>query len=725
MLGRIDTSATASRRGFLAGAAAGSAALVVGFHWRPAKAQMLTADGALAPNAFVRIGKDNSVTVFAKHLEMGQGAHTGLATVLAEELDADWANVKVMAAPADGKIYGNIDWGGTVQGTGGSSSIHNSWMQLRKAGAAARAMLVAAAAKSWNVPVGQVRVERGIVSLRSGKRATFGELVELAAKETPPADPPLKDPKIFRLIGKETPRLDMRAKSTGTAVFAIDQRIPDALVAVVQRAPLFGAKVASFDATKAKEVTGVVDVVQIPAGVAVVASNTWAAIKGREALSVTWDDRAAEKRDSAAIMASYRELAARPGTVAKSSGDAEAAIKSAARTVEADFEFPYLAHAPMEPLTCVVRLSGDSCEIWAGDQFQTIDQLNAAKAAGLSPDRVVINTLFAGGSFGRRANPGSDYIVEGVSIAKATGKPIRLVWTREDDIRGGRYRPMYFHRLRAGLDAQGNIVGWQHRIVGQSIVAGTPFEGGLVKNGIDATSVEGASTLPYGIANLHVDLHTTQVGVPVLWWRSVGSTHTAYSTEVFMDELARAANKDPVALRRGLLAKHPRHLAVLNLAAEKAGWGKPLAKGKGRGIAVHESFNSYVAQVAEVTVDDKGKVTVDRVVCAVDCGIAVNPDVVRAQMEGGIGFGLSSIFAEAITLKGGAVEQSNFHDYTPLRIEQMPRVEVHILPSTQPPTGVGEPGVPPIGPAVANAIFAATGKRIRALPLASQGVQVS
>lgn len=724
MLGLMNVATSAGRRGFLVGTAAGGAALVVGFHWTTAKAKSLTDNGALAPNAFVRIAKDSSVTVIAKHLEMGQGAYTGLATVLAEELDANWSKVTVAAAPADGKTYGNIDWGGTVQGTGGSSSIHNSWTQLRKAGATARAMLVAAAAKSWDVPAGEIKVEQGVVSHTSGKRATFGDLIELAARETPPADPPLKDPGAFRLIGKAVPRLDMRDKSTGVAMFAIDQRIPDGLIAVIQRPPLFGAKVASFDAARAKAVRGVVDVVQVPAGIAVVATNTWAAIQGREALTARWDDTAAEKRDSAAIMASYKELAAKPGIVARRDGDAEVAIKGAARTVEADFEFPYLAHAPMEPLTCAVRLSADKCEIWAGCQFHTIDQMNAAAAAGLSPERVTINTLYAGGSFGRRANPASDYIVEGVTIAKATGKPIRLLWTREDDIRGGRYRPMYFHRLRAGLDAQGNIIGWQHRIVGQSILAGTPFEAGLVKNGVDATSVEGASSLPYAIPNLLVELHSTRNGVPVLWWRSVGSTHTAYSTEVFLDELAQAAGKDPVALRQSLLAQHPRHLAVLNLAAAKADWGKPLPKGKGRGVAVHESFKSYVAQIAEVTVDDKGKVTVDRVVCAVDCGIAVNPDVVRAQMEGGIGYGLSSIFAEAITLKGGGVEQSNFHDYTPLRIEQMPRVEVHIVNSSAAPTGVGEPGVPPIGPAVANAIFAATGRRIRNLPLASQGLEV-
>jgi isoquinoline 1-oxidoreductase beta subunit len=393
-------------------------------------------------------------------------------------------------------------------------------------------------------------------------------------------------------------------------------------------------------------------------------------------------------------------------------------LAGAAKTVTASFEFPYLAHAPMEPLDCVVRLDQTGCEIWAGDQFQTIDQGNAAAAAGLKPDQVRINTLMAGGSFGRRANIVSDYIVEAVHIAKALdkGTPVKLVWTREDDIQGGRYRPMYHHTLTAGLDASGKPVAWQHRIVGQSIIGGTPFEAVMVKDGVDGTSVEGASNLPYDIPNMLVDLHTTKVGVPVLWWRAVGSTHTAYSTEVFVDELAHAAGKDPVEFRRAMLTHHPRHLAVLNLAAEKAGWGKPLAEGKARGVAVHESFSTFVAQVAEVTMQPDGSVKVDRVVCAVDCGVAINPDVIRAQMEGGIGFGLGGVMYGEVTLDKGKVEQSNFHDYRVLRIEEMPAVEVHIVQSSAAPTGVGEPGVPPIGPAVANAVFAATGRRIRNLP---------
>jgi isoquinoline 1-oxidoreductase beta subunit len=452
-----------------------------------------------------------------------------------------------------------------------------------------------------------------------------------------------------------------------------------------------------------------------------VGKTFWAAKQGRDALKIEWDDSAAEKRSSTELMIAYEELANSAGTPARKDGDADAALGGAARRLKASFKFPYLAHAPMEPLTCVVRLTADACEIWAGDQFQTIDQANAAKVAGLKPEQVTINTLYAGGSFGRRANAVSDYIVEAVSVAKAlgaNGKPVKLIWTREDDIRGGRYRPMYFHSIEAGLDSNGTLVAWRHRIVGQSIMEGTPMAAMTVKDGVDETSVEGASTLPYAIPNLGVELHTTQVGVPVLWWRSVGSTHTAYATEVFLDEVAHATGKDPVALRQALL-KDPRHLGVLKLVAEKSGWGTPLPAGKGRGIALHKSFNTYVAQVAEVSVAADGKVKVDRVVCAVDCGVPVNPDVIRAQMEGGIGFGIGAVLYGAITLKAGKVEQSNFFDYQVLRIEDMPAVEVHIVPSTENPTGVGEPGVPPIGPALSNAVFAATGKRIRTLPFAA------
>jgi isoquinoline 1-oxidoreductase subunit beta len=717
--------ARSSRRAFLKTAAASAAGLTIGFHWSgPLSRALADTSKDFAPNAFLRIAPDNSVTVIAKHLEMGQGTYTGLATIVAEELDADWAQIRVESAPADSSKYANLAFG-TIQGTGGSSAMANSWMQLRNAGATARAMLAAAAAAEWNVPPASLTVERGVVRhAPSNRQATFGDLVAKAASQPAPDKVALKDPKDFKLIGQKLPRVDIPGKTNGTAQFTIDVTFPNMLVAVLQRPPLFGATAKSFDATGTKAVPGVVDVLQVPRGVAVVAKSFWAAKLGRDALKVAWDDSKAEKRSTATIMAEYRTLAEQPGKPARKEGDAAAALKGAAKLITATYEFPYLAHAPMEPLDAVVKLDADSCEIWCGDQFQTVDQGNAAATAGLKPEQVKIHTLLAGGSFGRRANMGSDYIVEAVSVAKALGAngiPVKLQWTREDDIRGGLYRPLYLHRLEAALDKNGQLVGWQHRIIGQSIIAGTAFAAVMVKDGIDGTSVEGAANLPYAVPNMSVELNTTETGVPVLWWRVVGSSHTAYATEAFIDEIAHAAGKDPFAFRQAMLEHHPRHKAVLELAAKAAGWGSPLPKGKGRGIAVAEAFGTYVAQVAEVTVAPNGKVKVDRVVCAVDCGTPINPDVITAQMEGGIGFGLGAALYGAITLKDGQVEQTNFDAYQVLRIDEMPKVEVHIVPSPEAPTGVGEPGVAPVGPAVANAVFAATGKRLRVLPFAVGG----
>ena len=714
-----------SRRAFLKTAAATAAGLTIGFHWSgPLSRALADTSKDFAPNAFLRIAPDNSVTVIAKHLEMGQGTYTGLATIVAEELDADWAQIRVESAPADASKYANLAFG-TIQGTGGSSAMANSWMQLRNAGATARAMLVAAAAAEWNVPPASLTIERGVVRHPpSNRQATFGDLAAKAASQPVPDKVALKDPKDFKLIGQKLPRVDIPGKTNGTAQFTIDVTFPNMLVAVLQRPPLFGATVKSFDPTATKAVPGVVEVLQVPRGVAVVAKSFWAAKLGRDALKVEWDDSKAEKRSTTAIMAEYRRLAEQPGKPARKEGDAAAALKGAAKLITATYEFPYLAHAPMEPLDAVVKLDADSCEIWCGDQFQTVDQANAAATAGLKPEQVKIHTLLAGGSFGRRANMGSDYIVEAVSVAKAlgaNGTPVKLQWTREDDIRGGLYRPLYLHRLEAALDKNGQLVGWQHRIVGQSIIAGTAFAAVMVKDGIDGTSVEGAANLPYAVPNMSVELNTTETGVPVLWWRVVGSSHTAYATEAFIDEIAYAAGKDPFAFRQAMLEHHPRHKAVLELAAKAAGWGNPLPKGKGRGIAVAEAFGTYVAQVAEVTVAPNGKVKVDRVVCAVDCGTPINPDVITAQMEGGIGFGLGAALYGAITLKDGQVEQTNFDAYQVLRIDEMPKVEVHIVPSPEAPTGVGEPGVAPVGPAVANAVFAVTGKRLRVLPFAVGG----
>jgi isoquinoline 1-oxidoreductase beta subunit len=706
-----------TRRRFVQSTALAGAALMIGFRLDGRLA--LAADEVFTPNAFIRIAPDNTVTIIGKHIEFGQGSYTGLATILAEELDADWSQIRVEAAPADAERYNNLKWG-PMQGTGGSSAMANSWEQHRRAGATARATLVEAAAREWGVPVSEITVERGVVSHPpSGRRSTFGELAPKAAKLTPPAQVKLKDPSQFTLVGKRVPRIDGAAKTDGSAKFTMDLSLPGMLTAVIARAPRFGATVKSFDATAARRVKGVTHVVQVPTGVAVVATKFWAARKGREALRVMWDESRAESRGSEDLFKAYRVLASRPAMPARWDGDAAAALAGAAKVIEAVYEFPYLAHAPMEPLDAVVRLGPDACEVWAGSQVPTIDQQVVARVVGLPPAKVAIHTMLAGGSFGRRATPNGDVAGEAASVAKAIGgdKPVKLVWTREDDVQGGRYRPLYVHRLRAGLDAQGNIVGWEHRIVGQSILKGSPFEASI-KNGIDGSSVEGAANLPYAIPNITVELNTTDVGVPVLWWRSVGSTHTAYSTETFLDELAHAAGRDPLELRRALLAKHPRHLTALNLAAEKAGWGQPLPAGRARGIAVHESFDSVVAQVAEVSRRPDGLPKVEKVVCAVDCGTAINPDVIRAQMEGGIGFGLAGAMWSEITLVRGRAQERNFDSYRPLRIADMPAVEVHIVPSGAAPTGVGEPGVPPIAPAVANAYFHLSGQRVRRLPFA-------
>jgi isoquinoline 1-oxidoreductase beta subunit len=721
----LPTVPPTNRREFLKAAGSVSTmALTIGFSWLGSgrRAAAAGANSALfAPNAFLRIDTNGSVTIIAKHVEMGQGAYTGIATVLAEELDADWAQVRVESAPADVKRYANLAFG--MQGTGGSSAMANSWPQLREAGAKGRAMLLTAASNEWRVPVTELTTDKSVVShAASGRRATYGSLVAKAAALPVPDQVVLKDPKDFKLIGRGVPRVDMAAKVNGTAQFTLDVALPGMRVALLKRPPRFGATVKSFDPAAALAVPGVVKVVQVAGGVAVVATGFWAAKQGRDALVVEWDDAHAEKRSSSAIMDEYRRLAEQPAASARKDGDAVSALKKAAHTVAGSYEFPYLAHAPMEPLDAVVKLTATHCEIWAGDQFQTLDQANAAKTAGLDPQNVTINTLFAGGSFGRRANVWSDYIVEAVSIAKACGAdgiPIKLQWTREDDLHGGLYRPMYFHKLEAGLDENKELVGWRHVIVGQSIMAGGPFSV-MIKNGIDPTSVEGAATIPYRIPNIDVELSTTTSPVPVLWWRVVGSSHTTFAVETFIDEVAHAAGKDPFELRRELLTHEPRMKAVLELAADKAGWASgPLPKGRGRGIAVAEAFKTLVAQVAEVTVDDAGRITVDRVVCAVDCGVPINPDVIAAQMEGGIGFGLGAVLYGAITLKDGHVEQDNFNNFRVLRINEMPKVEVYIVPSSEAPTGVGEPGVAPLGPAVANAIFAATGTRVRKLPFAN------
>ncbi len=708
----------ASRRGFVLGASALAGALVVGF--RPTGARARRADGGAALTGYIRIDADNTVTIRSAHMEMGQRIYHGIATLVNEELRADWSQIKVEGGSGDPKALGNILWGGAIQGTGGSTGLASSFDRYRKAGAAARIMLIQAAADEWKVPASEITVERGV--LRHGaKQATFGALAEKAAARPVPANPPLRKAEDWIYIGKDEGVVgagyESRAKTTGRQDYTIDVKLPGLLTAVMIHPPLFGATVRSFDGARARAMPGVVDVVQTPRGVAVVADTMWRAMKAREAVAVQWDESKAEKRSSTDLMASYRATAKAAGrAVATNVGAIDQAFASAARVMEATFEFPYLAHAALEPMNAVARIQGGRVEVWGGHQMPDIYQAIAANVAGVTPDKVTLHVMPTGGGFGRRAVIDGDVIVEAVAVSKAIGgRPVRVQWTREDDMRAGRYRPAYVHHLKAGLDRDGNVIAWRNHIVGQSIIAGTPFEAGYVRNGVDITSVEGAARLPYAFPNMRVELTTTKVGVPVLWWRAVGSTHTAYAVEAFIDELAEAAGKDPIQFRLALMKNHPRHAAVLRLAAERAGWGQPPRAGRFRGVALAESFNTIVAQIAEVSIDN-GRPRVDRVVCAVDCGLAVNPDNIRAQMEGGIGFGLGAAMKSQLTLENGRVAEGNFDGYEVLRIDEMPQVEVHIVPSTQKPTGVGEPGVPPIGPAVANALYQADRKRRRVLP---------
>ncbi|MFS2094993.1 molybdopterin cofactor-binding domain-containing protein [Pseudomonas sp. Pseusp11] len=715
-----------SRRGFLKSSAVLGGGLVVGFVIPGSHRFALGAENqgeVFAPNAFLRIGNDNSVTVLLGHSEMGQGIWTGLTMLIAEELDADWSKIRVEHAPASAAEYGLPAFGG-MQITGGSTSTWMEFDRYRQAGAAARLMLIEAAAKRFDMAPSQIRTESGVV-IAGDKRATYGELADDAGKlpVPDPASIKFKEAKDWKVIGKPTKRLDTPEKITGQAKFGMDVQFDGLMTAVVARPPVFGGSVKSFEGAEALAVPGVHKVVQVPTGVAVIADHYWAAKLGRDALKVVWEPGPNAGLDSQQLLESFRKLAATPGTSVSQAGDATVMLGRAAKTIEAEYSVPYLAHAPMEPLNCTVKITKDKCEIWTGTQFQTLDQMIAGKITGLKPEQVEIHTQFLGGGFGRRANPTSDFVSEAVYVAKAAGEPVKTVWSREDDIRGGYYRSAFLHQARIGLDADGMPIAWRHVLVGQSIMAGTSFEATMVKDGVDKTSVEGVADSPYfeGLANHLIDLHSPQTGISVLWLRSVGHTHTAFVMESLIDELAEAAGKDPVEYRRTLLKAHPRHLGVLNLAVEKADWKAPLPDGHALGVAVHESFGSYVAHVAEVSQDNLA-IRVHRVVCAVDCGIAVNPQSIAAQMESGITFGLGFTLHSKLTFKNGQVQQSNFHDYQVLRLNEMPVVEVHIVPSTDKPGGIGEAGVPPVAPAVANAVFALTGQRLRELPLQLSGV---
>src|SRR6266849_1421693 len=710
----MSTITLPTRREFLKTATASSAGLVLGCYL-PGKYEALAGTppkAGAALNAWVQIAPDDSVLLIIDKSEMGQGISTALTMILADELDLDWKKIKTEFAPAAPQYFNPV-FG--LQGTGGSTSIRGSWEPLSKTGAAAREMLIATAAKRWNVDAGACRTENNsVVHTASGKKLGYGALAEEAAKLPVPATPKRKDPKDYKYIGKPTKRIDSAEKSTGKAEFGIDVRRPKMLNAVVARCPVFGGTVKSFDAKKAKAVRGVKNVQQVSTGVAVVADNTWSAMQGRKALQIVWDEGANAKNSSDAIRKLYHNRLEQAGAIARKDGDAEAAFAAAAKKVEAVYEVPYLAHATMEPMNCTADVRADGCDIIAPTQFQTFSQNTGAKITGLKPEQVRVQTTYLGGGFGRRAE--QDFITEAVELSKAMQAPVQVTWTREDDMQHDFYRPALVVRMSAGMEESGKPVALKSRVVGPSIMS--RFFPGSVKNGIDDTAVEGIADTKYGFPSMLVDYQLTETGVPVGFWRSVGNSHNGYIVECFIDEMAKAAGKDSVEFRRELLAKSPRHIGVLNMAAEKSGWGKPLPEGQYRGIAVVESFGSFVAEVAEIALDRKAKsVQVKRVVAAVDCGRIVNPETIRAQMEGAIIYGLTAALKCEITIAGGRVEQSNFNDYDMVRMSEAPKVEVHIMESGDAPGGIGEPGTPPIAPAVCNAIFAATGKPVRRLPI--------
>jgi isoquinoline 1-oxidoreductase subunit beta len=664
------------------------------------------------PNAFLRIGTDNSIDIILTKVEMGQGIWTTLAILIAEELDCDWNKINIEHSPVS-KEYNHIDF--PMQATVGSSSTISEFDRYRTAGATARVMLVEAAAKRMGVTVELCRTEKGYV-FAGDKKISYGEVCLDAAKLAVPAVR-LREPKDWKYIGKPQKRLDGLIKINGQARFGIDIRFPGLLIAVVAHSPVFGGKVKSFDSTQAKTIKGVRDIVQIPSGIAVIGDHYWAAKQGRDALKIEWDHGINENIDTKKQIEEYRILSKTNGISAQQNGDTVKEMKNSVRTIDAEFMMPYLAHAPMEPLNCTVKISKDECEIWTGTQLPTLDRANVAKVLSFEPEQVKINTPFLGGSFGRRGSFNSEWIVEAVHIAKTSGRFIKLIWSREDDIQGGYYRPLYLHSVRIGVDQNGMPVAWQHTIVGQSVFSFTPVKGNVALE-VDDSSVEGIKDSPYfeSIPNYSIELHTTFVGVPILPWRSVGFSQNIFVMESLIDELADITGKDPVQFRRSLLKDHPRHLAVLNLAAEKAQWESTLPQGIYHGVAVGERSGTYVAHVIEVSAE-KTKLRIKRVVCAIDCGLAVNPDGVVAQMESGIVFGLTAALYGEITLEKGRVQQSNFHNYKMLRMGETPVIEVHIVSSSNQMGGAGEPGVPTVAPALTNALYAATRKRIRNLPV--------
>ncbi|KAA2238485.1 xanthine dehydrogenase family protein molybdopterin-binding subunit [Chitinophaga agrisoli] len=707
-----------NRRQFIRTAALATGGLIIAFNVPAAGKRRRTGqEPAFAPNAFLQVGTDNSVTVILSHCEMGQGIWTTLCMLIAEELDANWKTLQAVHAPAAPAYFHTIY---ATQRTGGSSSLLSEFDRYRKAGATARQLLVQAAANRYKVAVQDCRTEDGMVII-GDKKIPYSDLAADAAALPTPADVPLKDPANWKIIGKRIKRMDTPAKITGKAIFGMDVQLPGMLTAMVARGPAPGAKVKGYEAAAAMAIPGVRQVVAIPGGVAVLADDFWAAKKGRETLQVDWDLGPGANMNSDALLKEFRERANKGGIAATNTGNPEEAFTRAAHIVEAEYYQPFLAHAPMEPLNCTVQLSADKCEIWTGTQTQTDDQRGAAEITGLPVEKIFINTLFLGGSFGRRNITRSDFVREAVEVAKASGKVVKTVWTREDDIKGGMYRPAFLHRFKVGLDAGGTPIAWKQISVGQSVMTGGPFEKLAVINGVDMFSIEGMQTAPHvkAVKDQRIEVNTPEWPVSVDNWRAVGLSHTIFAMESLSDEMAIAAGKDPVAYRRMLYKDEPRLVGVLNLAAEKSGWGAPLPKGHGRGVAVFEAVGSFVAIVAEVAVLNN-TIHVNKVTCAIDCGIAVSPDGIISQTEGSIAFGISTALYSEITFRDGKVQQRNFYDYPMLRIHEMPQVAVFIVPSKEKPGGVGEASVGQMIPALTNAVYAATGKRIRHLPLRNQ-----
>ena len=702
----MDALLTPTRRGFLQG----GGALVVGFSL-PAAARAAVAATQVPISAYLRIGADNRVTVVCGSSEMGQGVLTAIPMLVAEELDCDWAAVSVEQAPVD-KAYANPAFG--MQATGGSATVRGFWQPMREAGAAARQMLLAAAAAQWNADASALSTAMGVVSGPGGKKANYGALAEAASKLPVPEKPALKDPKAFRILGQAKRRLDTPTKTNGSARFGIDAQLPGMLVAVIARAPAKGAKPKPFDEAKAKAVKGVQQVITLPSGVAVLATGYWAAKKGREALAVEWDFGDAPRLDSGAVSALLDEGALNADAVARDEGNTKDAAANAAQTLDARYEAPFLAHACMEPMNCTAWVRGDEVEIWAGTQSQGPAQGILGQVAQVTPAKVKVNTMMLGGGFGRRFAP--DFTIDATLLSKISGRPVKLIYSREDDMAAQFYRPPSVVRFEAALDGQGALTMLKAGVGTPSIMAASGFMQ-IPPNGVDPFALEGLADHPYDIPNQRIAFGRKEPGPQVWFWRSVGHSQNGFFTEGFIDELAAAAKKDPFEFRRAMLAKSPRHKAVLELAAQKAGWGSALPAGVGRGIAVVSSFGSYVAEVAEVSVAADGTPRVHRVVAAVDCGMTVNPEIIRRQIEGAIVYGLSAALYGRITYKDGSIEQSNFHNYPVLRMDAMPKVEVHIVNSSEAPGGIGEPGTPPVAPAVVNAIFAVTGKRLRSLPI--------